>query len=65
VSLEPYYAEPHVFLAAIYDNASYSNEAMDEYGKFLALTSQRDARVAKVKTRLDKMRADSAAAVKP
>ena len=65
VSLEPYYAEPHVFLAAIYDNASYSNEAMDEYGKFLALASQRDARVAKVKTRLDKMRADSAAGVKP
>jgi len=61
-ALEPYYAEPHVFLAAIYDNADYKDEAIAEYAKFLSLASQRDGRVAKVKARLDKMRADSAAA---
>ena len=65
VALEPYFAEPHVFLAAIYDNASYSNEAIAEYAKFLELASPRDGRYAKVKARLDKMRADSATAAKP
>jgi tetratricopeptide (TPR) repeat protein len=61
-ALEPYYAEPHVFMAAIYDNSDFKDEAMAEYAKFMDLAPQKDPRVAKVKGRLDKMRADSTAA---
>lgn len=60
-TLEPYYAEPHVFLAAIYDNAEYKDEARAEYSKFLELSSQKDGRTTKVSARLTQMRADSAA----
>ncbi|HUO52718.1 MAG TPA: hypothetical protein VMT93_09370 [Gemmatimonadaceae bacterium] len=65
VKLEPYWAEPHVFMAAIYDNANYTAEAMAEYRTFLDLAPQRDNRVARVKARLAKMSADSAAKANP
>jgi Tfp pilus assembly protein PilF len=61
VALEPYFAEPHVLLAALYDGAGYEHDAMSEYAQFLALCSPRDARYAHVKERLAKMKADSAA----
>ena len=63
--LEPYYAEPHIFMAAIYDNAGYTTEAMAEYTAFVNMAKSQDARVAKAKARLAKMSADSAAHAGP
>ena len=65
VTLEPYFAEPHVFLAAIYDNSGYVTEAMTEYTEFVKLASHRDARLEKVKARLAKMAGEAAAAPAP
>ena len=59
-ALEPYFAEPHVLLAALYDGAGYEQEAVSEYAKFLALCSPRDERYVHVKERLAKLQADSA-----
>lgn len=64
-ALEPYYPEPHVYLAAIYDASGYTAEATAEYTAFVNLSSQRDARVAKAKARLATLTAQPDAAPAP
>jgi tetratricopeptide (TPR) repeat protein len=63
--LEPYFAEPHIFMGAIYDNAGYTAETVAEFTEFIKLAPASDARVAKAKARLAQLAADSAGHAAP
>ncbi len=61
VVLEPYFAEPRILLAAVYDNADYTAEAIEAYTAFLNLASKRDTRLALAQKRLVVLSAAAAA----
>jgi len=56
VTIEPYYAEPHVLIAAIYDQANYSSEALGAYSAYLQLANHTDPRVKLIEQRVAKLK---------
>ena len=65
VKLEPYYAEPHVLIGAIYDHANYSAEALAAYSDYVRLANHNDDRVQLVESRIASLKTLSAHAQIP
>jgi tetratricopeptide (TPR) repeat protein len=63
--LEPYYAEPHVLMGAIYDRANYTTEALAAYTAYVTLANHNDQRVDLVQARIDKLKTSTTAAKPP
>ena len=65
VALEPYYAEPHVLMGAIYDRSNYATEALAAYTAYVTLANHNDQRVDLVQARINKLKATTTAAKPP
>ena len=63
VELNPYFAAPHYYLAAIYEGSGYNDEAIAEYEKYLRLAAVSDTLLPSATSRLASLRkAQSASA---
>jgi tetratricopeptide (TPR) repeat protein len=60
VKLEPLFAEPHAWLAFVYEGSGYEPEAIEEYTRYLALAPAQGEHVKKAKVRLAALKAAAA-----
>jgi tetratricopeptide (TPR) repeat protein len=55
IALDPWYGAPHLLLARIADVEQYTDDAIDEYRKYLAVASRTDYQYLVAKERLSKL----------
>jgi Tfp pilus assembly protein PilF len=60
--LEPYYAEPHLMLARLYDSSGMAQEALDGYRAYVARAARDDAGYANAQERIASLDAQLKAA---
>jgi tetratricopeptide (TPR) repeat protein len=56
IALDPYFATPHYYLAAIYEGSGYNDEAVEEYQKYLSLAASSDTLLKSAQKRLSALR---------
>jgi tetratricopeptide (TPR) repeat protein len=57
IALDPWYGAPHLMLARIADVEQYTEDAIDEYRKYIAVAARTDVQLLVAKARLSKLTA--------
>ncbi|HSU92240.1 MAG TPA: tetratricopeptide repeat protein [Gemmatimonadaceae bacterium] len=55
IALDPYYGAPHLLLAMMSDVENYTDDAIAEYGSYVALAARSDPQLPRIKARLAKL----------
>jgi Tfp pilus assembly protein PilF len=60
IALDPWYGAPHLMLARIADVEQYTDGAIDEYRKYIAVAARTDVQLLVAKARLSELTATTA-----